>query len=220
MYSDDIIDAIKISTIFFESNKKGDRLAKSENLNYLLPTSKFLDTSESSFDLSEDLKTYLRMNQFYQVILPNTFKCIQGLLALTASFIIVITSESLIDLFKDFSALSMISFVDNVSFKLCEDGIFGFAFVQKTEKVEGVELKRRKLKKGQVPLQTIIFAFLVIVMYTIWGVIAYRQGSGLYFRKVYPDCILQDNYLKIGDGLCNKWANTIGMSLKIIITIV
>ena len=220
MYSDDIIDAIKISTIFFESNKKGDRLAKSENLNYLLPTSKFLDTSESSFDLSEDLKTYLRMNQFYQVILPNTFKCIQGLLALTASFIIVITSESLIDLFKDFSALSMISFVDNVSFKLCEDGIFGFAFVQKTEKVEGVELKRRKLKKGQVPLQTIIFAFLVIVMYTIWGVIAYRQGSGLYFRKVYPDCILQDKYLNIGDGLCNKWANTIGMSLKIIITIV
>ena len=220
MYSDDIIDAIKISTIFFESNKKGDRLAKSENLNYLLPTSKFLDTSESSFDLSEDLKTYLRMNQFHQVILPNTFKCIQGLLALTASFIIVITSESLIDLFKDFSALSMISFVDNVSFKLCEDGIFGFAFVQKTEKVEGVELKRRKLKKGQVPLQTIIFAFLVIVMYTIWGVIAYRQGSGLYFRKVYPDCILQDKYLNIGDGLCNKWANTLGMLLRSTITII
>ena len=115
--------------------------------------------------------------------------------------------------YQDFTALSMISYVDNLFFKLCQDGIFGFEFVQKTEEVEMVKLKRRKLKKGQVPLQTYIFGFLVLAVYTCWGIIAYKQDSGDFFRTVYPNCELKDySYLSVGDGECNKWANTIGES--------
>ena len=95
---DDIIDSIMICIMFFERNEGGDRSLNSDNLNSLIIPNKAFER-ERSVNFTHDLKAYWRANRF-QVILPNTLKLIQGLLALTTSFIIVITSESLIDLFK------------------------------------------------------------------------------------------------------------------------
>ena len=101
--------------------------------------------------------------------------------------------------------MSMISYIDNVFFKLCADGIFGYSFVRKAEKAEKINLKRRKLKRGEVPLQTIIVGLLVLTVYALWGIIVYGQSTGLYFESVYPRCQLNNrDKLEVGDGVCNE----------------
>ena len=100
--------------------------------------------------------------------------------------------------------MSMISYIDNVFFKLYADGIFGYSFLRKAERVEKIRLKRRKLKKGEVSVQTIIVGLLVLTVYALWGWVAFAQSKGLYFVSVYPRCELKDSYLKVGNGVCNE----------------
>ena len=95
----------------------------------------------------------------------------------------MIGSENTIDLFKDFAALTMISFIDDVSFKLCQDGLFGEACQQKTREIEDIKIKRIHVKKGEVSLHTKIIGCLVIVLYIFWGVVVSEQRNGSFFMK-------------------------------------
>ena len=107
-----------------------------------------------------------------------------------------------------------------MTFKLAKDGLLGQMLRRKSEDVENTELVRPRLKPGKIPLQTKIFSMLTIIAYGCWGSHVGLQLHGYYFNRMYPHCILQDYFSHIGDGVCDKWANTIGMLLKIIITMI
>merc|ERR1712038_1835867 len=52
------------------------------------------------------------------ILLPSLLKFIQGIFVLMITFVIVIKSDNLIDLFKDFAAMQVISELDNAAFQL------------------------------------------------------------------------------------------------------
>ena len=91
MCTDDIIDAVKISTIFFGyKSSNEDRLLNSQNLNSLFPSKEdqTRSTSVSSSQMYlQDPAMYWKMNKF-QVMLPNALKVLQGFLAMSTSFVI------------------------------------------------------------------------------------------------------------------------------------
>jgi len=210
---DDIIDSIKIGTIFLTIGQERDKMLNSINLRKIVQNS----GEEGQFndiDYSANAKAYWNMNTM-RVLLPCILKLLVGLSGMGASFFIVVSSEDTISLFKDFAALGMISFVDDVAFKLCADGMFGTLFVKKTEEVQKITLKRQRLKKRKIPLQTIISATVIFLVFTMWVFIVIRQNSGRYFYKKYPDCLNQDREdisSRINDvenDVCDKWANKI-----------
>ena len=111
---------------------------------------------------------------------------------------------------KDFAALTIISDIDEMSFKLAKDGLFGQMLVRKSEDVEETSLQRPRLKPGRVPLQTSIFFLLSVIAYGCWGAYVGLQLRGVYFKRMYPHCQTKGNaFSRIGDGVCDEWANNV-----------
>lgn len=72
--------------------------------------------------------------RFIHVFLPNVLKCVQGFLILIATFlVIIIRSETIIDLLRDFTVLLVISEANNILFSLARRGNLG-AELQKKAK--------------------------------------------------------------------------------------
>ena len=92
---------------------------------------------------------------------------------------------------------------------MAKDGLFGQMLVRKSEHVEDTTLQRHRLKKGRVPLQTIIFGTLGIIAYVFWGLYVSYQIQGSYFYNKYPLCQLKGDFAQVGDGVCDKWANNV-----------
>ena len=116
----------------------------------------------------------------WQILFPNGLKFVNGVFALITSTLIVISSESLIDLFKDFSALTLISNVDNICFKLSKEELFGARAAKQTEKVEQVTLRRYRLKNGQISAQSIIYAVMALALFSVMAFFTYQQISGTF----------------------------------------
>ena len=129
--------------------------------------------------LQTNYLAYWKVNSWL-ILFPNALKFINGVFALVTSFLIVVSSESLIDLFKDFSALSLISNVDNICFKLSKQELFGAKAAKETENVEQVVLRRYRLKNGQISSQSIIYAAMALILYSLWGFFIHMQLSGTF----------------------------------------
>lgn len=59
-----------------------------------------------------------------RILLPNTLKFIEGIFVLFISFVIIIQSEEVIVLFKDFAAMQLIAEIDDFAFWLASQGFF------------------------------------------------------------------------------------------------
>jgi len=60
-----------------------------------------------------------------RVVLPNCLKLLQGGLILFDSWLVIVQSDDLVDLLKDFTALFVISSVDDVFFIMASHGFLG-----------------------------------------------------------------------------------------------
>ena len=56
------------------------------------------------------------------ILLPNFIKFLEGILCVVVTFVIIIQSDNIIDLFKDFAAMQVIAELDNVGFWLANHG--------------------------------------------------------------------------------------------------
>jgi len=61
------------------------------------------------------------------ILLPNFIKFLEGILCVVVTFVIIIQSSNIIDLFKDFAAMQVITKLDNVGFWLANHGKFFIA---------------------------------------------------------------------------------------------
>ncbi len=139
------------------------------------------------------------------ILIPNICKFIQGVLVLLITFVIVIQSDSIIDLFKDFAAMQVISELDNVAFHLADHGYFGSDLKEDTSKVKDIQITDDVPKICGQPLRPVIFCALFGMMVTIFfrGVVVGQQ-SGDFFHDKYPMCKVMDLEIieTIADGVC------------------
>jgi hypothetical protein len=160
-------------------------------------------------DLVEEPPRVTCCNKFswlFHILLPNILKFIQGLAVLLVTFIIVMQSENIIDLFKDFAALQFISELDNISFHLASHGFFGGNVKRDTKESKKIQIVdiAPKILCG-FPLRPFMFLLLLcLMMGTFVSVVVIGQRNGLFFSKQFPNChVTSDNIAMLKDGKCN-----------------
>ena len=82
-----------------------------------------------------------RTTWFIRAIFPNCLKIIQGISVLLCSLVVIVQSEILISLLKDFTALYFVSEIDNIVFRVASLGYFGQNLKMRTERVKNVKLE-------------------------------------------------------------------------------
>jgi len=141
-----------------------------------------------------------------RAVIPNFFKFCCGALVLTSSFIIIINSDDVIDLFTNFAALQIISQIDNVFFSLGEHGFFGHAIQMKTRQAKDAPVPDRlpSFCRNSLPIHLVITVILFVGMIAGWSYFVIGQENGTIFSTKYPNCEIKTNELvKIGDGTCD-----------------
>jgi len=157
-----------------------------------------------------------------RIVLPNILKLFQGLLVLFVCFVIIVQSDNIIELLKEFTALLVLSEADNVMFSLAGRGYLGEHLRIKTLDAKEIEIKDANAagyqnKRRGYYVRSLVLILLLIGMLTGWGVIAATQTSGYIFYKKYPDCdggyeLAKEHF---GDGKCyGGILNTLGCSFE------
>ena len=143
---------------------------------------------------------------FSRLIVPNLLKMIQGALILFATFVLILQNDKLVNLLKDYSALFVVSSVDDLFFVVADKGFFGTILSRKADEVKEIKLEEdvRKLKKHLV-------TFMLLLMTGLWAAWIYiliGQENGKYVKQMYPLCEVDTpfrntTYLSIiGDRVC------------------
>jgi len=113
-----------------------------------------------------------------QIFLPNALKMLQGALVLAASFVVIIQSETTVDVLKDYSALFVVSSVDDLFYNMAEMGYFGSSLCRITDDVKMAQLVKNE---DEIRPQLIKFFPLMIVCFFIaWINVTVGQANGKY----------------------------------------
>jgi hypothetical protein len=130
---------------------------------------------------------------------------LEGFFVLVATFVIVIQSNNIIDLFKDFAAMQLISEFDNMMFWLALHGYMGTKLAGAAKQARKIKIHDDVIKAyGGIPLRTLILMFVCGTMIGCWGYIVNGQVSGKFFSLKYPLCDIDQITLQsMGDGVCD-----------------
>lgn len=156
-----------------------------------------------------------------RVVFPNLVKFGQALLVSMISFILIAQSQGIITLLKDFSALVILSDVDNYFFTLASKGYLGKNLIKKAQEViDGisVDVAKREYRLSQISVmgqkkRRIYFRYFPLLLFCTmvtggvlfqYIIVARRQDDGTYFRQKYPKCYVDNDQIKkVGDGVCD-----------------
>jgi len=136
-----------------------------------------------------------------RIFLPNFLKMMEGTLILFATFLVIVQSDDIVELLKDFSALFVISSIDDLFFMMADIGYFGRRHFKIAQKAKGIKIGTRvksaedKVAKQKVEKQ-LEFSFFVVIagMLGTWIYITIGQENGRYFKQMYPNCNLNQTF--------------------------
>lgn len=175
------------------------------------PFDLMLDDADGRIISSEEkalaLKAALRRTFILNVFLPNIFSLTQSLLVLMVSFVIIVQSDNIIDLLKDFTSLMFISEINDIVFFVASIGYLGRGLKKDAKRSQSFEI-RDSLQITTccclVPARVIFLAVLAIALLFGWLLIVYGQVSGIYFKYKFEDCNIPTNMIaKLGNDVCD-----------------
>ena len=181
--------------------------------------------TESLKILQENQVCFNKFSMIRAVYFPNLLRFLQGLFTLTMITILIVRNNNFLALLMNFTALYVISEVDNMVFKLIRRGFFPCFHLARTaakiEEIDFEECKRRDEKcSNSFFLRSSIITLITAIVLCIITWIAYLQDSGYFFNQKHPDCIqvyyeedidfmkLPEVFNYVGDGRCDGKFNT------------
>jgi len=176
------------------------------------PLDLMLDDADGEIFSSEEkslaLKRALRRTFLLNVLLPNVFSLTQSLLVLLVSFVIIVQSDNIIDLLKDFTSLMFISEINDIVFYVASIGYLGRELKRDTKRSQSFEitdsLQVMTLCSRLIPARVIFLAFLAIALLCGWLLIVAGQVSGTYFKYKFEDCNIPTNMVaNLGNDECD-----------------
>mmetsp|Transcript_3877 Transcript_3877/g.10644 ORF Transcript_3877/g.10644 Transcript_3877/m.10644 type:complete len:926 (-) Transcript_3877:656-3433(-) len=116
--------------------------------------------------------------------LSNSFRLLQGALGIVVSFILVVQSDAVIDLFFNFAALSFISELDNIAFFLVSGGFIFRRLRKDTELITTIKIPRSRcqiLGERNLAAYFVPLAFLPVLFG--WVYVVNEQARGKYLAQ-------------------------------------
>jgi len=140
-----------------------------------------------------------------RILLPNLLKFTEGVFVLLISFVIIIQSDNVIDLFKDFAAMQLIAELDNVAFWLANHGYFGSHLKKDTIRAKKVRVKDEVPKVFfDIPLRPFVLFLLFVFMIGGFIPIVVSQRNGRFFYEKYPSCSVRSEKITLaGNDRCD-----------------
>ena len=144
------------------------------------------------------------------VYIPNLLRLIQGLLVLIMLTLLIVQNNDYIELLMNFTALYVVSEVDDIMYKLVRRGFFFCFHVTKSAAdMENIVLRDNKRKGAcssacsSYMFRSIILGILSISMLAVVFTVAQLQNNGYFLEKVYPNCKVPYPFY-ISDGICDN----------------
>ncbi len=152
-----------------------------------------------------------------RILFPNLLKFAQGLLVMFVSFVIIVQSDDIIELLKDFTALMVLSETDNIMFYIASQGYLGRELLNKALDTKSTSIDTThshsfgggggngndnshspapttvrstlgKILLGAFCFRPLILLALFAPMLGGCARIVHNQRNGVYFRQKYPKC--------------------------------
>lgn len=145
---------------------------------------------------------------FIRIFIPNILQLFVGILSTFISFIIIIQSDNVIDLFANFAAMSVIGELDNIAFWFAENGYVGDIIMNDAQIVQAVEITEEiteiNLFLFKISFRSLLYILLTACVMTAYTPFAYRQHIGVYFTQKYPKCFLTREQINaMGNEVCD-----------------
>ena len=141
--------------------------------------------------------------KFFWWLVSNVLRFAEGLAATAVIFVLIMLSDNIVTLFKDFTAMTFISSLDDVVFQLAKMAVLGRSLKHATECGEDIVVTRTDLinsgksrsrisvKSCQYKIRTPLFVIFVIMVsiYSLWLYIGFiPQMTGAYLcQKMYVE---------------------------------
>lgn len=144
------------------------------------------------------------------VYFPNIIRFFQSIVVILMLMILIIQNNDFIELLMNFTALFIISQIDDIVFQLVKRGyFFGFQMSEIASKIEKMQIIEEKKRGRQyffspVFVGSIILGSISLCMIVFVAIVARLQTDGYFLKLKYPLCdVSKENYALIGDGKCD-----------------
>jgi hypothetical protein len=129
----------------------------------------------------------------------------EGLLGLFVTFMLIMQSETVLDLLLNFSAMEFVSLMDDVAFSMLSEGYLGIMMMKEAKalSVTKYHISYEKSFWKTSRLTAAYFIMIFTVMITAWGMIYANQASGKY--------LCERVYIQIDDSLAPNLAMLSGI---------
>lgn len=120
------------------------------------------------------------------ILIPNILQFLEGALVVTIQFILIIQSDDMIELFKDFAVVQIVSELDNAAFCLADHGYLGSQLQDDCGDAERIKIADsvRPTFLG-IPLRLVPLASIFIIMVGFFLLIVIGQVSGEFFHAKF-----------------------------------
>jgi len=124
------------------------------------------------------------------ILFPNLMKFFQGLTVFYVAFLVIMKSTTLLDLVKDFTALMVVSELDNMVFDFVAYGYLGESLELKTIDAQDIKIDDiAQRQDGCFRFQKLWLLSMVCGVLASWCYVVVEQMSGIIFERSFPDCV-------------------------------
>jgi len=158
---DDIMNTIALITTTF------DREYMVRQMNLYAESSDYTST-----------RRMIGQSYYWKWILCNASRCVEGILATVVSFLFIVQSDNVLDMFMNFAAVEFVSHLDNMVFDIALQGFFGEGMASAADMVTHISLPITRPDLAWV--QRVIFGIMLTVLIVGLGLTQTSQSQGVF----------------------------------------
>lgn len=142
------------------------------------------------------------------IMLPSCIRLLQSMGVVAASTVLILQSDNIIDLVKDYTAIFFISEIDDFVFTLAFEGYLGAVLKETTDHAKETCVPDVK----EHPFRTFGFMTIFGTMMALWVYVTNNQLNGTLFKENHETCfnkiVWEDiDILKYKNGECDELLN-------------
>ncbi len=159
----------------------------------------------ASFERNADVLSPTALN----ILIPSIMRLFQCLGVIAASTVLILQSDNIIDLVKDYTAIFFISEIDEFIFRLSLTGYLGGKFSRKADESRKVTVPDVK----EHPFRLFGFMAIFSIMLGCWMFVSKNQKNGVFFENEHRACVQKVgnpyrlNALDYSNGECDAYLN-------------